>query len=124
MTLPIEYFRPFLLNENWSSGGGLYPEGRCARNVLFDVLDACVGHGYPAEGDELADTTAFLCNTILAVAKKPVCALVDRFAVLLAQTLSVLSEEPSPEARSALSFWQLSPSLSRKVILKRFLTRR
>jgi len=27
-----------------------------ATNVLFDVLNACVGHGYPAEREELANT--------------------------------------------------------------------
>jgi hypothetical protein len=35
----------------------MYPHMPCASNVPFDVLNACVGHGYPAEEDELANTT-------------------------------------------------------------------
>jgi hypothetical protein len=35
----------------------MYPDMPCASNVPFDVLNACVGHGYPAGEDELAITT-------------------------------------------------------------------
>jgi hypothetical protein len=49
--------------------------------TCFEVLLACVGHGYPAEADEPATQRSFFCKTIIAAARKRVCALVDSFAV-------------------------------------------
>jgi hypothetical protein len=74
-----------LADENWSSGEGIYPGRLCASNSLFDVLRACVGHGYPPEEDELATQQS---ATIIAAARKRVCALIDSFAVCLHRKLS------------------------------------
>jgi hypothetical protein len=50
---------------------------------LSDALNACVGHGYPAEEDELANTTVLCCKIILDAGKKRVCILVDSFELFL-----------------------------------------
>ncbi len=65
----------------------------CASNVLFAVLNTCAGHGYPAEEDELANTTVLFLQVnprhrqeaCLFTCKQP--------RSLFAWRLSVMSEE-------------------------------
>ena len=70
----------------------MYPDMPCASDVLFDVLNACLGHEYPVKRMNWPTQQSFFCKTILDAAKKRVCTLVDSFAVLFAQRLSVLCE--------------------------------
>jgi hypothetical protein len=77
ITLQIEYFRPFLLDEDWSSGEGIYPDRPAQVMALFDVLKVCLGHEYQLKRTNWRTQQSVLSKIILDAVKKRVCLLVD-----------------------------------------------
>jgi hypothetical protein len=64
----------------------------CASDVLFDVLNACLGHGYPAEEDELVNTTVLFLQDDLSRRQEARLYTCRQLCSLFAQRLSGLCE--------------------------------
>jgi hypothetical protein len=71
----------------------MYPDMPCASNVPFDVLNACVGHGYPAGEDELAITTVLFLLDHPTRRQEACLSTCRQLRSLFAERLSVLSVE-------------------------------
>jgi len=72
----------------------MYPETCLARvTSRFDVLNACVGHGYPAGEDELANTTVLFLLDNPRRRRETCLSTCRQLRGLFAERLSVLSVE-------------------------------